>query len=174
MRGTPQRRGRRQRRHRIIPAHAGNTTYVFFSSVSSRDHPRTCGEHRARRFAIAVRLGSSPHMRGTPCRPASPHSDVGIIPAHAGNTWVKKVCRCGNRDHPRTCGEHQPISQFVKKTLGSSPHMRGTLLPYNADVYLLRIIPAHAGNTADNPAHLPGHWGSSPHMRGTPFFRMFM
>ena len=43
MRGKPERRGRRQRRHRIIPAHAGQTGLAAHGTTALSDHPRACG-----------------------------------------------------------------------------------------------------------------------------------
>ena len=70
----------------IIPAHAGNTGGCPRMRKSFRDHPRTCGEHGDYGVRIATRRGSSPHMRGTLCVIAFLQRDIGIIPAHAGNT----------------------------------------------------------------------------------------
>ena len=48
----------------IIPACAGSTPFLPFSSTVFRDHPRMCGEHlEAFDFSVAQR-GSSPHVRG--------------------------------------------------------------------------------------------------------------
>ena len=45
VRGTPERRRRRKRRHGIIPACAGNTIWLIRVPYTARDHPRVCGEH---------------------------------------------------------------------------------------------------------------------------------
>ena len=72
---------------------------------------------------------------------------MGIIPAHAGNTWrVRYDCHL-RRDHPRACGEHQRFSDFPNSLQGSSPRMRGTLRLHEDGSASLGIIPAHAGNT---------------------------
>ena len=70
----------------IIPACAGNTYAATSTGVTCGDHPRMCGEHSMYPSARVSRLGSSPHVRGTPggARPAQ--FDDGIIPACAGNT----------------------------------------------------------------------------------------
>ena len=151
----------------IIPAHAGNTCRPVLTRERTRDHPRTCGEH----FIIGARglgkTGSSPHMRGTLDSNNGSVSQYGIIPAHAGNTSSRAKHIAGNRDHPRTCGEH-----LIKR------HRMQTRS---------WIIPAHAGNTlkamqtatqsGDHPRTCGEHSkrrlltgidaGSSPHMRGT-------
>ena len=70
----------------IIPAHAGNTTPIITAGSTQRDHPRTCGEHEGSTIIFALNPGSSPHMRGTQNSEKGDINDLGIIPAHAGNT----------------------------------------------------------------------------------------
>ena len=111
----------------------------------------------------------------------------GIIPAHAGNTYVHTACGSHLQDHPRACGEHNTGSQLFRPSGGSSPRMRGTLRCLQAACLDERIIPAHAGNTGtqgrtlqqgrDHPRACGEHitiskmpedrMGSSPRMRGT-------
>ena len=110
-----------------------------------------------------------------------------IIPAHAGNTHliIYQILACS--DHPRACGEHRPNPPDIPKFIGSSPRMRGTRNMQIENLYLIRIIPAHAGNTfpgikrerptTDHPRACGEHSpaspcirsapGSSPRMRGT-------
>ena len=113
----------------IIPAHAGNTPFGKSGVARHRDHPRTCGEHLRYMVLDSVCGGSSPHMRGTLERRINDVHGPGIIPAHAGNTSVILVCLLMPGDHPRTCGEHAIISKQGRFYSGSSPHMRGTLIP---------------------------------------------
>ena len=90
-------------------------------------------------------------------------------------------------DHPRVCGEHDPLVPSVCDVLGSSPRMRGTLGRRVVGLCLVGIIPAYAGNTLpvlpnpfsprDHPhvcgehgeidVCMAGNMGSSPRMRGT-------
>ena len=65
MRGTLFRNRDDAIRHGIIPAHAGNTTFVALSAPTGRDHPRACGEHALAMTAFWALSGSSPRMRGT-------------------------------------------------------------------------------------------------------------
>ncbi len=126
-------------------------------------------------------------MRGTPPLAHQCDGRRRIIPAHAGNTGVAHFLDQCPRDHPRTCGEHCLSAPTILLTTGSSPHMRGT--PAHVAVCHTSdgIIPAHAGNTADDLsalgtgqdhprtcgehfrylAGLASSLGSSPHMRGT-------
>ena len=71
---------------RIIPACAGNTQGPTTTVSATRDHPRMRGEHWTQVRVCVVRLGSSPHARGTPIVVAWYCGLLGIIPACAGNT----------------------------------------------------------------------------------------
>ena len=187
MRGTHRRTARAGRHVGIIPAHAGNTIPTSPFRCSCRDHPRACGEHVKKIACKKFDMGSSPRMRGTRRWAAPMFSFQGIIPAHAGNTWMVRVMMSAQRDHPRACGEHYNGQTKNFKVTGSSPRMRGT----RQTVHRLRrpagIIPAHAGNTSrpcmmpslvqDHPRACGEHYrtgvvpfavsGSSPRMRGT-------
>ena len=188
MRGTPPLHMTKFYLGGIIPAHAGNTLSHRRYSEKHKDHPRTCGEHAPHAKPVTVLSGSSPHMRGTPTCADDEIPWRGIIPAHAGNTFIQHGQRSTQRDHPRTCGEHLLLFLISIILLGSSPHMRGTLSENIGKLLTDGIIPAHAGNTfnktvqsckiRDHPRTCGEHYrsrclrnpdrGSSPHMRGTP------
>ena len=91
-------------------------------------HPRVCGEHATGMESAAVVAGSSPRVRGT--RPAS-----------AWAWWTSSV-------HPRVCGEHAGGAGAGERAVGSSPRVRGTLVLPILGVFLVRFIPACAGNTS--------------------------
>ena len=112
----------------IIPAYAGNTCRPAMVDVHPRDHPRICGEHVSRSSSPMAYGGSSPPMRGTHDRIIGAHRIAGIIPAYAGNTGTAQDLYKAYRDHPRICGEHVERTQFDGIRMGSSPHMRGTLM----------------------------------------------
>ena len=126
MRGTPVGRRADPVRAGIIPAYAGNTSLFPAFSISSRDHPRICGEHYPSAIVPPSDRGSSPHMRGTPDASALKWFPTGIIPAYAGNTKYPSEYWDCPRDHPRICGEHYQRSRRQFDRWGSSPHMRGT------------------------------------------------
>ena len=153
---------------RIIPAHAGQTVSIVPRSFASR-------------FA-----GSSPRMRGKLLHAGLQLAQHRIIPAHAGQTDLPILPPLPNADHPRACGANY-ANHFVSCTIsGSSPRMRGKLGEDRLPVRLVRIIPAHAGQTsaasmstnssADHPRAcganqrkslgLGRQRGSSPRMRG--------
>ena len=151
----------------IIPAHAGNTLFFVLSPVLFWDHPRACGEHMVGHLAGTDSVGSSPRMRGTLRFAWNTIAEMGIIPAHAGNTCRFDSMPHWNWDHPRACGEHALMVSFGAADTGSSPRMRGTRPRSSRSAVRHGIIPAHAGNTTvDYPAvfYFPG---SSPRMRGT-------
>ncbi len=90
--------------------------------------------------------------------------------------------------HPCVCGEHMRRCIGFAHARGSSPRVRGTLVPFLMFLRKVRFIPACAGNTRTVPserwprtvhprvcgehksfiaAHFPSI-GSSPRVRGTP------
>ena len=117
---------------------------------------------------------------------------VRIIPTHAGQTFALMVLGMVPPDHPRACGANVHGDVAGLQLVGSSPRMRGKLRPALEGRARLRIIPAHAGQTAyvarhrdhrpDHPracgANFPDvlesleHAGSSPRMRGKPSMRL--
>ena len=110
-----------------------------------------------------------------------------IIPAHAGNSWSVDTAPERRPDHPRACGELPDEPAIDRRDLGSSPRMRGTRYFRNDTNTVVRIIPAHAGNSyppqicsqksSDHPRACGellmldratlSPIGSSPRMRGT-------
>ena len=136
---------------------------------------------------MTTAYGSSPRMRGTHNLAVDGVQNIGIIPAHAGNTDRIADYLGQYGDHPRACGEHIATSAVVTTVLGSSPRMRGTPEFFARLSNVLGIIPAHAGNTGgyniqclhlrDHPRACGEHThrvtmniggrGSSPRMRGT-------
>ena len=127
-------------------------------------------------------------MRGKRA-PSATHTRSGrIIPAHAGQT--RRTCNygCSCSDHPRACGANVDQTTIATRENGSSPRMRGKQILLVPLCAVLRIIPAHAGQTSeiravickpsDHPracgANVMGasgeacKVGSSPRMRGKP------
>ena len=86
MRGALQVRQHALGLHGIIPADAGSTTGRAGTRLHSQDHPRGCGEHVACAVDEAIRLGSSPRMRGAPKVLENIRQYARIIPADAGST----------------------------------------------------------------------------------------
>ena len=90
-------------------------------------------------------------MRGTLHSIAVCGTQLGIIPAYAGNTWLSDGSRCRPGDHPRVCGEHLVELFRHLAGSGSSPRMRGTLAYFKVERRYYGIIPAYAGNTESSP-----------------------
>ena len=174
-------------RRRIIPACAGNTLPRARATCRTRDHPRVCGEHETHPVTVAMTLGSSPRVRGTPVVVLSVSVRFGIIPACAGNTRDGLTQRRAPWNHPRVCGEHTLAIIEPFSNQGSSPRVRGTQGCSAGRVKVSGIIPACAGNTghlARSPLPTRDHrrvcgehlaraqlaftiTGSSPRVRGT-------
>ena len=171
---------------RIIPAHAGQTCSVLTIMAGSADHPRACGANERSAWLFAVESGSSPRMRGKLVAYLPANRRPRIIPAHAGQTIGRRSSSKWTSDHPRACGANDAGGGGLHVGSGSSPRMRGK--PHRATNIpgLVRIIPAHAGQTtalasfhrvlSDHPRACganvfgvmkpAGYCGSSPRMRG--------
>ena len=171
----------------IIPAHAGLTLRLGSGRAIRGDHPRACGAHTASTTTRPIITGSSPRMRGSLHIITRFVVIVGIIPAHAGLTVFFMGGGGQKRDHPRACGAHLHLHDLHLLIEGSSPRMRGSLIPLSYRLDLTGIIPAHAGltchprrrhlSTRDHPRACGAHCsrctactmnrGSSPRMRGS-------
>ena len=170
----------------IIPACAGSTNIRLDQRLSSRDHPRMCGEHAEIAAWGNDCWGSSPHVRGARCNLVRSCRFRGIIPACAGSTWTREAIFSPAGDHPRMCGEHAVRVRRAVMVSGSSPHVRGAHHTITATSHTGGIIPACAGSTCmcsrtlyrhrDHPRMCGEHAsgssmvssksGSSPHVRG--------
>ena len=128
MRGTPGTQTRSASLCRIIPAHAGNSSFSSQRSLLHSDHPRACGELVASRENWYRLFGSSPRMRGTRLSGEHPLLSSRIIPAHAGNSCQPPTAALPRADHPRACGELSRYTISLQACSGSSPRMRGTHL----------------------------------------------
>ena len=186
MRGKPMQTADKVDEHRIIPAHAGQTRPRPRTPVSPTDHPRACGANGSMTCAFRSCSGSSPRMRGKPAEVEETATGVRIIPAHAGQTALRRHPCTREPDHPRACGANTGKDAEKHFKDGSSPRMRGKHASYGFIQAFSRIIPAHAGQTecgtrargrrTDHPracgANLSGDGsdtlgdGSSPRMRG--------
>ena len=144
-------------------------------------------------------------MRGKPGANGAVVMGERIIPAHAGQTPRPRATPTARTDHPRACGANSALrpSNILQsgssprmrgkprpllRSCGSSPRMRGKHAVAGAARRVVRIIPAHAGQTsgltypmpsvADHPRACGANFrvrevvdayaGSSPRMRGKP------
>ena len=142
----------RLRNDRLIPAHAGKTRSRKLEQLSARAHPRSRGENNIEAIADQAYIGSSPLTRGKPLFDDGVRDRERLIPAHAGKTWMRARTRSCDAAHPRSRGENTLRTLRRCTGLGSSPLTRGKRgLPYATDVPH-RLIPAHAGKTAQSHA----------------------
>ena len=110
---------------RNTPAYAGKSMLSLQSLHHRRDHPRLCGE----KFIMAMEKnkvkGSPPPMRGKAVDTSFLEQYLRITPAYAGKSVTKKSMVCGEKDHPRLCGEKSLHCTKIIQLLGSPPPMRG-------------------------------------------------
>ena len=72
--------------------------------------------------------------------------NIGLIPAGAGNIWIKEAISSYARAHPRGCGEHSKPTVLRRLRRGSSPRVRGTYGHGDNPAHPAGLIPAGAGN----------------------------
>ena len=128
---SPRGRGKRREAdaarasHRLIPAWAGKTCSAAAVQRSFPAHPRVGGENTRAESSSRPKRGSSPRGRGKhPARLASCLA-VGLIPAWAGKTALRRRRSRGLPAHPRVGGENVPVYAASANSGGSSPRGRG-------------------------------------------------
>ena len=132
-------------KYRITPAYAGKSSLPFPPRKCCRDHPRVCGEKRARKTSTARWQGSPPRMRGKVEIQLPTGHSRGITPAYAGKSWTRQTKQFVSWDHPRVCGEKRTQAHPAKTGLGSPPRMRGKETPDQGIDQEFGITPAYAG-----------------------------
>ena len=148
MRGKPVRKRAGFSVTRITPARAGKTRVVNLQPRYIKDHPRACGENRAKPGNARPRVGSPPRVRGKR-GPLHPFLDgTRITPARAGKTNGGTPAYISLWDHPRACGEN--TSRRTKSVMnpGSPPRVRGKRHGRSGVGDEVGITPARAGKTA--------------------------
>ena len=118
--------------------------------------------------------------------PPSRHTGGGLIPAHAGKTYLQRLQRSETGAHPRSRGENTDEQAARAGDAGSSPLTRGKRKGRRNSGPPGRLIPAHAGKTpagmifrasmrahprsrgenSSSPKTPPTRAGSSPLTRG--------
>ena len=132
---------------RIIPARAGQTHSRQPSSRRLSDHPRACGANQWAKEYQTISDGSSPRVRGKLAVEDLYVPAVRIIPARAGQTGIRAPSPTACTDHPRACGANTWSKLTVIPPSGSSPRVRGKHVHRIRIGFLVRIIPARAGQT---------------------------
>ena len=153
------------RRHRFIPAYAGNAHRGMIGRRPVAVHPRIRGERRVATSNDRSIVGSSPHTRGTPEISQATTVFHRFIPACAGNACAQASSDLSFTVHPRMRGERDEAVGLHAGNLGSSPHARGTLHRNGLLHAPFRFIPAYAGNAAARRLR-PGPSSVHPRIRG--------
>ena len=78
---------------------------------------------------IAAQAGSSPLTRGKHEAGATKTLRIGLIPAHAGKTWIVFDAAERSEAHPRSRGENVYATESAVDAMGSSPLTRGKRWP---------------------------------------------
>ena len=110
-----------------IPACAGKTGPLAWTSLTSPEHPRVRGENKVSAAEADYGSGTSPRARGKPMILDMTCGARRNIPACAG-----KTTRCGldhifGAEHPRVRGENLRPHQATRPKIGTSPRARGKL-----------------------------------------------
>ena len=154
-----------QIQHGITPAYAGKRNRHPVKAPGSQDHPRVCGEKRAKYRKQRQVSGSPPRMRGKARRSKRCRSITGITPAYAGKRPSCMPTYTNTRDHPRVCGEKEHQNRLHGPTIGSPPRMRGKEIRVSFSSRWLRITPAYAGKRPARWARL-ALWKDHPRVCG--------
>ena len=125
-------------------------------------HPRSRGENGRERFSPFSPRGSSPLTRGKLRQAPILQGGRRLIPAHAGKTAPAPTSHTSRRAHPRSRGENHLDGDGRHPERGSSPLTRGKQPASVYLVFMVGLIPAHAGKT---PRRRRGGWTSGAHPR---------
>ena len=117
------------------------------------------------KFLNVSLLGSSPLTRGKRRARRQSARLSGLIPAHAGKTFLMLARLHHQGAHPRSRGENISEHANSDPAHGSSPLTRGKQDGPNYIAGRLRLIPAHAGKTATFPL-TPSWPRAHPRSRG--------
>ena len=164
-RGKPQQGRESSDCARLIPAHAGKTSFRGRTSRLCPVHPRSRGENEFGWPLPDLTSGSSPLTRGKPAHYYEGREKSRLIPAHAGKTAARSVTATRSAAHPRSRGENATSGQSWGLGVGSSPLTRGKPRPGRIPGPPPRLIPAHAGKTTPGPRYARP-WRAHPRSRG--------
>ena len=132
---------------RITPAYAGKSCTAVPPALSSRDHPRLCGEKEYLTIGLVEDMGSPPPMRGKARQSAAAALSGRITPAYAGKSMLSLQSLHNWWDHPRLCGEKSKRFETFLLPAGSPPPMRGKDSGLCVVQSHFRITPAYAGKS---------------------------
>ena len=103
----------------------GKVPHSFVHHLSTRDHPRLCGEKGLIEILENGELGSPPPMRGKALTTIVLFIFFRITPAYAGKSDVVPDHFEITWDHPRLCGEKFRIHSFITCQPGITPAYAG-------------------------------------------------
>ena len=147
-RGKPQQGRESSDCARLIPAHAGKTSFRGRTSRLCPVHPRSRGENEFGWPLPDLTSGSSPLTRGKPRQYSVERWQERLIPAHAGKTCFSSARRGRQTAHPRSRGENLMRCRTLVAASGSSPLTRGKPALKLTGLIDWGLIPAHAGKTS--------------------------
>ena len=124
----------------FIPACAGERGRPRRGGRSTWVHPRMRGGELGVSRSDALALGSSPHARGRDRFPLVAPDAEGFIPACAGESGHRRAPRCSPRVHPRMRGGELRPQIRTQDLWGSSPHARGRVFLYLADITVKELF----------------------------------
>ena len=154
---SPPTRGNRQvriedpKRHRSIPAHAGEPTRQTAQGQISPVYPRPRGGTACTVVDDADAAGLSPPTRGNRIAVSGRCAASRSIPAHAGEPRPHDFRLRERWVYPRPRGGTLGYSPMRRCVGGLSPPTRGNLLGYSPRRIAWRSIPAHAGEPSAPP-----------------------
>ena len=132
----------------ITPAYAGKSLISQAPDRSRQDHPRLCGEKYLVSYHTVGAAGSPPPMRGKVTEAETVTKEDRITPAYAGKRTLTCCTSPAWEDHPRLCGEKEPIEPRELRIPGSPPPMRGKAEHFPPEIMRHRITPAYAGKSS--------------------------
>ena len=134
-----------------IPACAGEPTSAMRMASPSSVYPRVCGgTHRG--VPVGKRsAGLSPRVRGNPRTAAAVSTQLGSIPACAGEPVGRRGRKVKTEVYPRVCGGTRPSVRFTASIRGLSPRVRGNPNKAGSNSAAGRSIPACAGEPRPRP-----------------------
>ena len=130
------------------------------------DHPRIRGTNPPPPPPSPSIPGSSPHTRDKCTGKVRKWRKSGIIPAYAGQIYVRGLMWTPQRDHPRIRGTNGFKGKCRGREAGSSPHTRDKFGGNNNLCGSTGIIPAYAGQIARG-FHIFCQGRDHPRIRGT-------
>ncbi len=139
---------RRCRGTRSIPACAGEPKNRRRRVAADGVYPRVCGGTHQLVQHLVQRNGLSPRVRGNPRRERLLIPRRGSIPACAGEPRTARGPRPVDAVYPRVCGGTRSGGAARLPWLGLSPRVRGNHFMIVALRFMIRSIPACAGEPA--------------------------